>query len=72
MPVNPLNHNPASGIFKTQPLRKSRRGSRDVVPGESKERESGGPAVGYAEKDEAYYRILEIYGPQDAKGKSGG
>lgn len=64
--MDPMNHNPASGIFTTQaPSKRKRRGSRDVPEREAKDGEFKGPAESYAEKDRKLWMIWEIYGKQE-------
>lgn len=64
---NPLNHNPASGIFATKPPRKRKRKTDSSVPERDPKSEfkPNGPPVSFREKDVARERLLAIYGPQE-------
>ena len=66
MPSNPMSDDMGSKFFDRPSRAKGRRRPRDVPerdPGEKKQSE--GPPVGYAKRDEDYWRILAIYGRQD-------
>lgn len=62
---NPLNHNPASGIFTTKPPRKRKGGSDVPLRDPESEFRANGPPVSYVEKDAKHYFLLDLYGSQE-------
>ena len=64
--TNPMSDDMGSKFFdkpRAKPRSRRPRAVPERDPGEKKQSE--GPPVGYAKRDEDYWRILAIYGRQD-------